>query len=360
MTRHVVLVTIGVFYVAGACCFVQWQGAQFRRTLQESRGAILAKQEAARPRTQPTIVAVHPDAVVLEPKLPTPVPEPASKPVETAALKETETAPETKATVPRKKNRPVPRPAPAPLPLPKEPEIKLPPIMIAGLVDLPASEETKIGAVLHDLILANYGDDPRSAFPALVLEAVKPMLELRARKDVEITITVLDSDEVNAFSHLGGFIYLTRGLFSIAATPEEYRFVAGHELAHVDLKHSQIEVAEAMRAGAEPGIGTLQYLYYQIAKGYSREHEFAADDWVVERMLRLDNSKRECLAFLRKFVNLSREREFPNGIERPKTSLRDLVQDLDHAYKARPAAFERLSRLTDIVNERAAKLAPTR
>jgi hypothetical protein len=82
-----------------------------------------------------------------------------------------------------------------------------------------------------------------------------------------------------------------------------------------------------------------------MARGYSRDDEFAADDWVVDRMIRSDNTKRECLAFLRKFVNYSREQDFPNGIDRPKSSLRNAVQDLDHAFKARPAAFERLSRL---------------
>src|SRR5438874_576745 len=84
---------------------------------------------------------------------------------------------------------------------------------------------------------------------AINVSATRPIVDLRDRKDIAVTITVLDSKEVNAFSHLGGYIYVTRGLFNLAATEEEFRFVVGHELAHVDRRHAQALVAEAEREG---------------------------------------------------------------------------------------------------------------
>ena len=158
---------------------------------------------------------------------------------------------------------------------------------------------------------------------------------------------MLASDEVNAFSHLGGYIYVTRGLFNMAASEEEFRFIAGHELAHIEKKHARILIDEATRAGKLAEIGTLPALYHQIAAGYTEAQEFEADDWVIDRMLRLDQTKRECLAYLRKLVGLSENQGFRNGRRLPKSDINAPVQDVDNHIRSQPAAWKRLSRLED-------------
>lgn len=223
--------------------------------------------------------------------------------------------------------------------------------MVDGLNELPAAEEARLGNLLHLLILANHGADENSPFQRAVTAATRPIVDLRSRKDVDVTITVLDSNEVNAFSHLGGYVYVTRGLFNLAATEEEFQFVVGHELAHLEMKHAQALVAEATRAGRLAGVGTLPALYHQIAEGYTVAQENAADDWVLERMLRLGHTKRECLAFIRKFEKLSDQQGFRNGRKEPRTPLGAPVQDVDNHYRSLPAAWERLTRLEGRLNQ---------
>lgn len=337
MTKPIIMAAVGVLYAAAAAWFVSSQGESYRRSLRERRAEVLAAtapkadlapalRESAPTTPAPTVVAAAAPKEVARPG-PAPVAKNGSVP-------------------PRTLPAPLPKPA-----TPAPPAVRFPALVFKNLMDMTTAEEAMHGKLLHDVIVANHGVDDSSPYPSVVLDAISPLLDMRARKDVDITITVIDSNDVYAFSHLGGYIYMTKGLFGQAATPEEYRFVAGRELAHIDLKHGRKEVEAAMKLGPAQGVGTHQYLYHQIAKGYSREEELAADDWVIDRMWKLENTKRECLAFLRKFVSYSKENEFPNGLELPRTTLTDAVQDLGHAYKGKPSASERLRRLSERLNK---------
>jgi hypothetical protein len=338
MTKPIIMTAGGLVYAAAAASIVFALGDSHRRALRDRRSLVAASVEPkAEPKTSP--IRVEPGPAQSVPSVATSAqpdriasPEPASG---TAAKKDL--GPVAKGNRPPLKSSAAVASGPS----------KLPPFVMRDLAKLPTDEEAKLGAILHDVIVAYHGEDANSSFPPLVMDAITPLLDMRERKDVEIRITVLDSNELFAFSHLGGYIYMSRGLFTLAATPEEYRFVAGRELAHIDLRHGQAEVDAAMKLSTVAGVGTLQYLYHQVAKGYSPDKEFAADEWIVERMTKLENTKKECLAFLRKFVNYSKENGFQNGIERPLTGLNDSKQDIEHAYLGRPPAYERLKRLTE-------------
>ena len=95
-------------------------------------------------------------------------------------------------------------------------------------------------------------------------DAAKPFLETVARKDIHYTFEIMDSDEVNAFSHPGGYVYVNRGLFGLIGEDEDYalQFAVGNEIAHVDLRH-------AIKCLQDPDIkemsgGTIRKLYWLI------------------------------------------------------------------------------------------------
>jgi len=330
MTRPLVLTAVGLLYAAGAVWVVRGQAESYRRALAERRGA------------GPVATA--------GPVVSAPVPTPASpRPV--------------RATPPEDAPRPAAEVAhvetPAPAPRGEEAAVRPPPLIVAGVESLPPDQEARLGRLLHELILTNHPADDDSPFARKALDAARPLLDLRDRKEVDVSLTVLDSDEVNAFSHLGGYLYVTRGLFNLAATDEEYRFVLGHELAHVDRRHGQALVAAATRAGEVDRVGTLQALYHQAAAGYTEAQENEADDWVIERMLRLDHTKRECLMFPRKLVGLSEEKGFRNGRKAPKSDLGAPVQDVGNHFRSQPAAWSRLARLEGRFRPGAAPATPT-
>ncbi|WP_406701127.1 M48 family metallopeptidase [Singulisphaera sp. Ch08] len=180
--------------------------------------------------------------------------------------------------------------------------------------------------------------------------ASDPLLAKVARKEVEYKFHVLDSDEVNAFSLPGGYIYVSRGLFQLvgeSVEPEQdyaLQFALGHEIAHVDLKHALNLVAAGRAAAKAQGVDTLSQLMVPIGLGYPDALEFAADTWAYQRMTtQLDRTRREALMFLIKLQGFSERNGFRNGRAVPEVE--SGLTLVDNHYRAHPAAWDRLDRL---------------
>lgn len=63
------------------------------------------------------------------------------------------------------------------------------------------------------------------------------LLAHAVRADVLYTFTVVDSEEVNAFSVPGGFIFVDAGLLNFVHSDDELAAVLGHEIGHVERRH---------------------------------------------------------------------------------------------------------------------------
>jgi len=107
---------------------------------------------------------------------------------------------------------------------------------------------------------------------------------------VPFTVTLLESDEVNAFAIPGGDLFFTTGITSLM-TNDELAFVMGHEIAHVACRHlaQQFERDALVAAGVDALLGTeldAERLYADAAAdtltdlaglGFSREDETQSD-----------------------------------------------------------------------------------
>jgi predicted Zn-dependent protease len=58
-----------------------------------------------------------------------------------------------------------------------------------------------------------------------------------SRPELEFRFAVLDSDQVNAYSAPGGYIFITRGALALVRDEAELAAVLAHEIAHVTEKH---------------------------------------------------------------------------------------------------------------------------
>ena len=58
------------------------------------------------------------------------------------------------------------------------------------------------------------------------------------RPDINYTFTVLDSPEVNAFAHEGGYVYIYRGLMSYMTSEAQLAAVMAHEIGHITENHT--------------------------------------------------------------------------------------------------------------------------
>ena len=129
----------------------------------------------------------------------------------------------------------------------------------------------------------------------------------------------MDSDEVNAFSHPGGYVYVNRGLFDLIGEDEDYalQFAVGHEIAHVDLQH-------AIKCLQDPDVkkmtgGTMRKLYWLIiplrlpGHGQGQSGLSKRTSGSSPGCGSLGRSKRETLAFLNKLDGYAERHGFQDG-----------------------------------------------
>lgn len=232
------------------------------------------------------------------------------------------------------------------VPLPKHdpfwdsPEMK----QVYDVEHLDADAERAIGEKIHAVVLRFHPTVMDGAILARIQAAADPFLEAVKRKDVTYTFTVLDSDAINAFSHLGGYVYVTRGLLNLIGDDEDYmlQFVVGHEIAHVDLRHTVKCLSDA--GVRQLGLGTIGKVYLIIIPfAYLDAQDYEADHWVANRMSELDCSPFEVKAFLRRYERYAQEHGFAGGRATPQVG-RD-SSPLDNHFRAHVSPRSRLQRL---------------
>ena len=141
--------------------------------------------------------------------------------------------------------------------------------------------------------------DSRQAerFYRIMTPLLKNMDRPKSPKDVRIGI--IDEADINAANAGGGEFYVTTGLLE-KANDEQLRGIMAHEIAHDDLGH--VAKAQGLGVGLNLGVILLEQLIpgssavtpiagSLIARGYSRNEEYAADRHGVEILQRAGFSK---------------------------------------------------------------------
>ncbi len=180
------------------------------------------------------------------------------------------------------------------------------------------AQENQIGAEEHPKILAEFGG-AYAEKPALntYIDSVGQFVAATAeRQDVKYTFTVLDSADINAFALPGGYVYITRGLLGLAVNEAEVAGVLGHEIGHVNARHTAERMGQQQKAQIGATLGTLLgalllgdqggqmagALSNEIAADYlgkySQDQEFEADSLGVRYLKRATYDPQAMATFL--------------------------------------------------------------
>lgn len=163
-------------------------------------------------------------------------------------------------------------------------------------------EEIRVGREEHPKIVREFGGEIDDAKLKAYVSAIGQRLAKTSEMpDLQFTFTVLNSDITNAFALPGGYVYVTRGLLSLASTEAEIAGVIGHEIGHVTGRHTAerysraaavgigatiVGVAEAILLGTNV-IGQVgQQVGGLYLASYSRDQEFEADTLGVTYLAR--------------------------------------------------------------------------
>lgn len=185
------------------------------------------------------------------------------------------------------------------------------------------AQEISIGREQHPQIVRSFGGEYGSPELRRYIDSVGQLLARTVeRRGFTYKFTLLNSGIVNAFALPGGYIYISRGLLTLAENEAEVAGVLAHELGHVNALHhgrrqgsetlAGILIAGAGIAASAAGIGSNQIgqlgnaVAQSVLRSYSREHELESDRLALRYMSRAGYDPQAMVTFLKKMRGDSR------------------------------------------------------
>ena len=203
-------------------------------------------------------------------------------------------------------------------------------------------QEISIGRNAAVQVARRYRLSLEPAYMNRVIKLGRRIAAASDRQDVQYRFGVVLSDEVNAFSLPGGYVYVNTGVLN-RATDDELAGVLAHEIGHIAARHHvkkiQTEVGYNMVASIafsrvrninmKRAVNTTFNL---IELGYSREDELFADKLAIRYLDRAGFDPNAMVSFLEKLAKAQgsvpqalvylRSHPYPNErIERAKQEI---------------------------------------
>jgi predicted Zn-dependent protease len=162
------------------------------------------------------------------------------------------------------------------------------------LMLLSEADEVALGKQTDQEVVATYGvySDPK--LDAYINEIGQRMKGVTHRPGLTYQFKVLDTPVINAFAVPGGYVYFTRGILAYLNDEAELAGVMGHELGHVNARHTAQQYTKTQLAQLGLGIGMVISEDFRKYAGlanfgvnllflrFSRDNERQADDLGVE------------------------------------------------------------------------------
>jgi predicted Zn-dependent protease len=98
--------------------------------------------------------------------------------------------------------------------------------------------EINVGRSLAARLTKKYGLVRDESITSYLTMLGRSIAARSSRPELTFYVGVLDTDETNAFSCPGGYIFLTKGAILNMNNESELAFVIAHEISHVALQHS--------------------------------------------------------------------------------------------------------------------------
>ena len=160
-------------------------------------------------------------------------------------------------------------------------------------------EERVLGVRGHEQALQRFGGPhPDANFTAYVQDLGVRVARTSARFPDQFVFSFVNSGEVNAFTRMGGFVYISAGIIPWVNDEAEFTALLGHEVGHAVGRHSahainRQNVADRLidlseRAGRPAQVVEDRRLRASLMiLEYGREQEFASDDTAFNATQRL-------------------------------------------------------------------------
>jgi len=170
----------------------------------------------------------------------------------------------------------------------------------SALIPISEEEERVLGRDVAARVIGRFGLE-KNIKQTYYLNLVGQAIGQRSdRPNLSYRFAILATNDVNAYSCPGGFIFVTRGALDMVHDESELAAVLAHEIAHVTerhiinaLQHSKImkvsgEVAaDAFKQGGELFQHMSDFATDALFKGLKKTDEYASDRKAIEYLDRL-------------------------------------------------------------------------
>jgi beta-barrel assembly-enhancing protease len=164
-------------------------------------------------------------------------------------------------------------------------ELLLRGVQIIQLSTLSDRQEVALGKQINDQLLSNemqlFNDRKTADYVNRVGQGLVPYSQ---RSRIPYTFQVVESDQINAFATMGGYVYVTTQLLKTADNEAQLASVLGHEMGHIAAKHALEQMREkalAQGAASLAGLDRNQAVNIGVelvlSRPNSRRDEFEAD-----------------------------------------------------------------------------------
>jgi Zn-dependent protease with chaperone function len=214
---------------------------------------------------------------------------------------------------------------------------------------LSPEEERQWGTRLHEQLLEQQEVSHDAAMQRRVERLAKPLVA-QVHRDVRYTFTILQSDDINAFSMAGGYVYVNRGLMEFATDDAELQFVLGHEIGHVDMSHCSRQLTYVARASqiATPAAGAIAgVLHDLLSRSYTKDQEFEADAYGLRAIQRAGLTSDPAISFLRR-LGKNMEEQKGSASSSANSPVGKMVERIGNHFRTHPPVEERIRRLEDL------------
>jgi predicted Zn-dependent protease len=170
---------------------------------------------------------------------------------------------------------------------------------------------------------ADYGAVSDAALNGYVGSVGRKLTAHVQRRDLPYSFRVVNAVYANAYTFPGGSVAVTRGLLIDVADEAQLAALLGHELAHVNWRHTAQSITRAQLTqlaltGVTAYVGAEHEKYARLASGlgnlggtlllasYSREHERQADDTGMDYMVKAGYDPRGMVDLMTLLMSMSR------------------------------------------------------
>jgi predicted Zn-dependent protease len=217
-------------------------------------------------------------------------------------------------------------------------------VQVLQLSNISDRQEAEIGKQINQELLSSDVRLYRNSEINRYVEQLGRRLAANSdRPNLKYTFQVVDSDSINAFATLGGYVYLHTGLLKAAANEAELASVVAHEIGHIGGKHlikqmRQKAIDEGLLTAAGLDRSTAVKIGVQLARNLprSRQMEFDADQRGLKTLTRTGYAQSGMISFMQKLLSSSSQRSVPTFLStHPATG--DRIAALKRAVDNQPS-----------------------